>query len=244
MHLGRYENVISLGYFCGVAIELEKMGLRNQSYPFDWLITANFEKVLEFIENGFVGFLEYDNLYQEASVYHQYYFDAVNNIHFYHDFSQYASLKEQFAEVKAKYARRIARFYETIKKPTVFVRYCNSLDEVNFILRNFDRIENTIKSFNENNVILYFCSHKLTVANNKTNIYYVKSKDDVISQCSDLKKALLSSVVCENKKNNLRKYKKARRARLWRKVKRIVDQKLAKFLKIKSKRIYNHDKQV
>lgn len=35
----KYESVISLGYFCSVAIELEKMGIRNFSTPFDWLIT-------------------------------------------------------------------------------------------------------------------------------------------------------------------------------------------------------------
>lgn len=34
-----YQNYISLGYFCGVAQDLEKLGLRNTSSPFDWCIT-------------------------------------------------------------------------------------------------------------------------------------------------------------------------------------------------------------
>lgn len=31
-----YENVISLGYFCSVASEIERLGLRRHSGPFDW----------------------------------------------------------------------------------------------------------------------------------------------------------------------------------------------------------------
>lgn len=34
-----YKHVISLGFFCSVALELERKGLRDASYPFDWLIS-------------------------------------------------------------------------------------------------------------------------------------------------------------------------------------------------------------
>lgn len=35
-----YTNYISLGYFCGVAQDLEKLGLRSYSAPFDWGISS------------------------------------------------------------------------------------------------------------------------------------------------------------------------------------------------------------
>lgn len=37
-------NYISLGYFCSIAMDLEKLGLRNESLPFDWVI-SDFEGV-------------------------------------------------------------------------------------------------------------------------------------------------------------------------------------------------------
>ena len=36
---------ISLGYFCSIAIDLEKLGLRTESSPFDWVI-SDFEGVM------------------------------------------------------------------------------------------------------------------------------------------------------------------------------------------------------
>lgn len=35
----KYENFISLGYFCSVALELQRLGLRSCSSPFDWCIS-------------------------------------------------------------------------------------------------------------------------------------------------------------------------------------------------------------
>lgn len=47
---------ISLGYFCSIAMELERLGLRSESSPFDWLI-SDFEGVIHAIENHFEDFL-------------------------------------------------------------------------------------------------------------------------------------------------------------------------------------------
>ncbi len=52
-----YKNIMSLGYFCGVARELERVGLRNASYPFDWIISTDFKQVIKLIENNFENFL-------------------------------------------------------------------------------------------------------------------------------------------------------------------------------------------
>lgn len=57
MNNNYYKHVISLGYFCSVALELERIGLRNTAYPFDWCI-SDFSGVIEAIENGFSEWLD------------------------------------------------------------------------------------------------------------------------------------------------------------------------------------------
>ena len=64
-------NCISLGYFCSVALELERIGLRSASYPFDWTI-SDFEGVIDAIENNFIHFLDYEYLYQNKEIHSHY----------------------------------------------------------------------------------------------------------------------------------------------------------------------------
>lgn len=61
-----FENNISLGAFCDVADDLEKLGLRNQSSPFDWGISS-FPEIIQLIENGFDDFMNINNLYQDVN---------------------------------------------------------------------------------------------------------------------------------------------------------------------------------
>ena len=62
----KYKHFISLGYFCSVALELERIGLRNCSSPFDWCITEwkGLEKALT---TRFQNFLKYENLYHDIN---------------------------------------------------------------------------------------------------------------------------------------------------------------------------------
>lgn len=60
-----YRHYISLGYFCEVARDLEKLGLRDYSSPFDWGISC-FKNVIEAIDYEFEGFLDYANLSQDV----------------------------------------------------------------------------------------------------------------------------------------------------------------------------------
>lgn len=121
MNTENYNNYISLGYFCGVAQDLEALGLRDASYPFDWCI-SNYKGVIQAIDSRFSGFLDYENLSQSAET-RNHYMDTVYNIFFFHDFSKYKSLNEQYSAVKQKYQRRIDRFLKKIEQPTCFIRY-------------------------------------------------------------------------------------------------------------------------
>lgn len=74
----QFEHFISLEYFCSVASELERTGLRSTSSPFDWCI-SNFAGVMDAIENHFADFLAYDRLLQsDASC--EYYIILTKNI--------------------------------------------------------------------------------------------------------------------------------------------------------------------
>ncbi len=85
-------NYISLGYFCSVASELERYGLRGESYPFDWVI-SDFGGVVEAIQNNFSNFLDYDFLAQ-SSLNHSVYENTKYNIRFesVHNFFQYTTV--------------------------------------------------------------------------------------------------------------------------------------------------------
>ena len=122
-----YENVISLGYFCSVASEIERMGLRTHSGPFDWQACVDFKKRIELIDTWFKEFfvfLNEEGLYQKVSEPQIYFMKAVG-VFLVHDFTMYKSLAEQLPEVRRKYERRVASFYRQIAKKTLFIHYVN-----------------------------------------------------------------------------------------------------------------------
>ena len=122
-----YEHVISLGYFCSTALELQRYGLRDGSYPFDWNISF-LEPTLTLIRSDFEGFLVRDRLVRDPTrpgIVH----DTGSGIDVYNDFAPDLSIDDQFAEVSAKYARRIERFRRATRQRTLFVRYIVNLEE-------------------------------------------------------------------------------------------------------------------
>lgn len=171
---------ISLGYFCSVAMELEKLGLRSESSPFDWLI-SDFEGVIHSIRNHFEDFLEPTYLAQNSRN-RAHYKNIKYNLQFFHDFNQYQSLDDQLPAIQNKYNRRIQRFYKSISEPTLFIRYINdkaiadnTSKELLWIEENYDSILSLLKSFNDQNDILFIANDG--VSSQKFKIYNVK-KDD------------------------------------------------------------------
>ena len=215
-----YKNYISLGYFCGVAQDLEKMGLRNQSSPFDWGI-SNFENVIDAIDNKFYGFMDYENLSQDVNI-RNHYRDDLYRFYFFHDFSQYRSLDKQYEEVKNKYYRRINRFLQTIKEPTLFVRYISTeeLDENNksvelkWIECNYKRILSVLRKYNPENDIIFIGDEILK--SNIIKIYMVKRDEgDVVSRIPIINNKelypILSSIDFPGKKENIERYNRKNR---------------------------------
>lgn len=209
-------NYISLGYFCSVASELEKLGLRTESSPFDWVI-SDLEGVISNIQNCFVDYLDYNFLSQEVYN-HAIYTNTKYNISFYHDFDKYASLKEQLPQVLEKYNRRIERFYKSISSPTLFIRYISDEETVHgiskellYIEENYEQILKSLKSFNQCNDILFIANDG--VSSSKLNIYHVSKDDnDTVARNPIYKNPYLykkfSNIEIPNKQENIERYLK------------------------------------
>lgn len=214
-----YKHYISLGSFCSVALELERIGLRETSSPFDWLL-ADFEGVVKAIDTHFENWLKYDNLLQNKD-YHEQYKDGFYKCQFYHDFNKTEPLEKQLFEVQKKYKRRIDRFYEMINEPTLFLRYINDKrlddgrnEELLYIEENYAKIMKLLKSFNASNDIIFIANTGVT--SNAIKIYNVeKDKGDLVARVFLEKNEELKKKLCdcdyEKRQINLKVYRKKKR---------------------------------
>ncbi|MBE5947848.1 MAG: hypothetical protein E7261_02340 [Lachnospiraceae bacterium] len=214
-------NYISLGFFCSVAMELERLGLRKESSPFDWLI-SDFKGVIQAIDDKFEDFLEYDLLFQNKEK-HEIYKNSKYNVHFYHDFDKYTSLEEKLPIVKDKYNRRIARFYDTISKPTLFIRYISDEElengkskELIWIEDNYEWIMQVLKSYNADNEILFIANEG--VISDKIFIYNVEKDDNDVVARKPIEKnqelcKFFDSIQVEGREENIARYLKKEKSK-------------------------------
>jgi len=170
-------NFISLGPTCSIAYQLQKLGKKKESLPFDRIRCYPISSVLHLIQNNFSDLfegIEYvkddtkfpfieDNLVEGESET----FDTIEmkdtkiykndklSISFFHDFKEGIDVKD----VIQKYQRRIDRFYNVVKNPSVFIR-----DELNFKVGDiliYNELYNKLKEFNnENRLVLIINTFK------------------------------------------------------------------------------------
>lgn len=167
-------NYISLGPTCSIAYQLQKIGKKKESLPFDWIRCYPIRSVLELIENNFTGlfdeiefvkddtkfpFIEdmtegetFDTIVMKDT---KIYKNDKLGISFFHDFKDGIDVKD----VVAKYNRRIERFYNVVKTPSIFIR-----DELNFKVCDimiYNQLYDKLKEFNnENRLILIINTFK------------------------------------------------------------------------------------
>ena len=169
----KYQNIISLGYFCSPAIEFKRIERRQFSLPFDWLMTHDFSIVMDLISNNFKDFLNPEHMYQ-FDRHPEYYRNHPLDIDFFHDFSAFKSFDSQIGGVTEKYNRRIKRFYQVIAQPTLFLRYVNG-KEIDYINTNYKHIVDTLQSFNAENRIIFVSNDDYCGRfGAKIPVYYVK----------------------------------------------------------------------
>jgi len=114
----RFDFICSLGSSCLCATSLRDAGLRLSSGPFDWVLGPSLLKRVELIANDFAGWFEHDDfelLGSREKVEHDNYANRRTGYTFPHEFDFGRPFDECYPAVRAKYDRRIARFYERIR---------------------------------------------------------------------------------------------------------------------------------
>ena len=151
---GVFQNFISLGWYCGTASSMGKHGLRNFSYPFDWISSLSFEGVIHQIETDFSDFLVWQNL---ELVSEKVFRDVKYNMIFPHDIE--VSLYKDYEKICNKYQRRVERFKNSIKMPTCFIRAVFDDKEAEYIQSNYKNIKRVVKLQNpENELVFLLCA--------------------------------------------------------------------------------------
>lgn len=152
----------------------------------------------------FKHFLEIDDLTQcknNRSIYK----NSIG-IEFYHDFDKMLPLSVQYNSVKKKYARRIERFYESIKEPTLFIRYIQNKNEFLYHIQHWDNTIAYIRKFNHFNNLIFVANDDLFMNNCPFIVFYVKrDENDVVArnftdENQELKKYLIKHLNIVNKK--------------------------------------------
>ncbi len=220
----KYEHIISLGHFCGVASELEKLGYREASLPFDWLITP-FDSLMIMINTHFNGFLNIDNLVRDEKKPYIV-LDKKYNIAFYHDFSMRKSIKEQVDTVRKKYERRIERFYKYITETTLFIRYIETKQEYDYLSENYNYVIGVLREYNKDNNLILISKD---IKQDKLFLYTVyksgipkrHNPQKFVKENAELLNKLKTLPYCEEKKRlNLKRYRKSLPKKMFNKIKK------------------------
>jgi len=115
-----YDFIFSLGATCAVSQSLRDAGLQFASFPFDWIGSPGLLRDVEMVETRFDGWFEkadlrlWDVRHEEGAV-QRVYKNMRTSFGFPHEFTNAFTFEEGYDETKAKYDRRIERFYKSVK---------------------------------------------------------------------------------------------------------------------------------
>lgn len=139
---------------------MQTIGIRSFSGPFDWFTTGNLKALLQVIENDFKDFLKKENLVRTFTNGNPREFtDVKYNFRYPHDLKK--DLDEEYEAIRQQYLKRINRFEEKIRNPTVFIRILSNADETKYINNNRSYIEEIVKKGNSKNEILFAIRDKI-----------------------------------------------------------------------------------
>jgi len=183
----KFNHIVSLGFYCGVSQELQRLGLREESFPFDWVI-SDLKSVNELIENKFDLLFDSDYLYRDKNysyiVKHENY-----NFDFYHDFDKDKTIEEQIDLVRAKYNRRITRFYDLLNSSglVLFVCYLND-SELSEIPNQISKLITILNRYNLTYRIIFVKNHGTILSPIPDDIHILhffdteKNKNDYVNR--------------------------------------------------------------
>lgn len=156
-----FDQVVSLGFNCQVAHQLEHNGVRFLAYPFDWCQTP-FDSLLSFIANEGRHFLDWDKICplkpHHGDPAHLEVVDCVYGIITFHDFLTSPPL-DNYLSVKSRYDKRTKRFFDLL----------NSTQHVLFVRQGLTKEQ--AESLNEALHSSYPNLHYTLIAINETEEY-------------------------------------------------------------------------
>lgn len=168
---------VSLGSDCSVAYQLQIHGLRQSAFPFDWIRINNLDSLISILESNFQFFFDDLTIERESDKFPLIEEDWKDNISktliikntkysilFPHDIKTIDDLEE----FKIKYSRRIARFLDIIKNPTIkktFIRASGKKE-------NYDKLNNCLnKIANNYELIMVHYDNKIKYSSWKHDEY-------------------------------------------------------------------------
>ncbi len=158
--LGEYDEHVSLGGTCKVALKLKELGYRKGSYPFDWIV-VNVETIIELMENEFDGWTSRENMKHCRG---EWYMNTRYNTGHKHEFKEATedrgdhlyefTLDSDFAKWQDEKNRRASRFTELFEsdKKVLFIRRSRmARTGGGYIPRRLDPLEElkATRNFNE-----------------------------------------------------------------------------------------------
>ncbi len=191
----KYQHIISFGNACNIASGLSRLGLREHSGPFDWFM-SDLRVNLTLLANHFEDFLNPDYLeHKPHPLNNGEYINKKYRLGFIHDFDPLQDappLSQQLPAVQAKYERRIAYLYDSIKEPTLFVRQIANDSEAKYLTEHIDDVTAQLKSYHPGNDLLLMSNHIDAAAYPQLKIFEVQHhKDDhILGLCFDDNKEL------------------------------------------------------
>lgn len=112
--------LVSLGPWCEVAQRVKDNHLRRFSFPFDWILSLDYQGFLRALEDDFAFFINEKHLEQtpQGPVFNSYY-----NFYFLHDWVK-NDFEEKLNVIRERYSRRINRFKDLnqYKGRVIFIR--------------------------------------------------------------------------------------------------------------------------
>lgn len=106
-----FDHIVSLGGFCQVAYQLDRLKLRFEAFPFDWIFSTNVERVLEALENDFQDWMLEENLIESefTETGHRRVVDTKYETVIQHAFPLDKSWREAYPKVSEMTRRRVDR---------------------------------------------------------------------------------------------------------------------------------------
>lgn len=140
------------------------------SYPFDWLGGSDFMGRVDILTSGFENFINLEDLEYLKNTHPEpmdVYYNKRNHIRFRHDFPLDIPIEKSYADVTAKYDRRINRLFEQIEKSEkILIAYIetpscqNKLQDKNILLEGYKKLSERFPDKQIDLIFLTNCEEK------------------------------------------------------------------------------------